>query len=127
MPQVLAIVSSPYWEELVRARVMDEVSARLIGITEQVFELEGKNDVTFTAIEAVFVTGDAPFQVEVRYTAGEDEYGRGEPFQPSKELRDLLADRIMGFVQKVLNDYVDGVSVWVRPYENTTFKERSWD
>ena len=56
---------------------------------------------------------EADIQLEVRYTAGADEYGRGRVFDPTLEeqqnLREELQDTIMLMTQK-------SVGVWTHPH-----------
>ncbi len=103
--------------------IINEIGTTLISLVEQFFKIEGRNDVAFTAVSAIATINEAPIQVEIRYTAGRDEYGQGKPFDPSEEEQELLASLIMGVVQGLtLGKYK--VSVWCKPYHNSVFKDK---
>jgi len=121
MPQVFMIVA-PKVQPLFTESVFHELSGILIGTVEGVFGLVGKEDVTFTAVPAMYVQGDADVQVEIRFTAGKDEYGRGEPFEPTEEQMQLLADSICVVLSMRAPKGIMSISVWVIPYHGTVWK-----
>jgi len=121
MPQVFMIVA-PKVQPLFTESVFHELSGVLIGTVEGVFGLVGKEDVTFTAVPAMYVQGDADVQVEIRFTAGKDEYGRGEPFEPTEEQMEVLANAICVVLGTRAPEGVTSVSVWVIPYYGTVFR-----
>ena len=71
-------------------KVIDEgwdfIAKCLVPIVEEVWGLENLNDVAVTVDSPVtFVFGEKDVQIEIRYTAGEDEYDQGKPFNPTME------------------------------------------
>jgi hypothetical protein len=100
---------------------LEEIGQALIKTVEEVFDLEGKNDVAFTAVNAAHTISEQPIQVEVRYTAGEDEYKRGKPFDPPESQRRMLADAINNRLKELLPPRINS-STWVKPYYHSTFK-----
>lgn len=123
MPQIFMIV-----DPSVKEGVSDKLAGlapALIETTERVFGLEGKDDVSFTAIAALVTVNEAELQIEVRYTVGEDEYGRGEPFEPSREQREELASELMVVTRAHLGGLVDWISLWIRPQRDSVFKLQS--
>lgn len=131
VPQVLMIVAPrlvPAFSEEDGEKRLEKIGQALISKTEQAYSLEGKNDVAFTAIPALCVIGDADIQLEVRFTAGEDEYGQGKPFEPSKTLMGALALALMDvLVEGLLSEVeppISSLSVWVIPLKGTLYKYR---
>lgn len=119
MPQIFMIV-----DPSVKKGVSDKLAglgSALIETTERVFGLEGKNDVASTTIGALSTVNEAQLQIEVRYTVGQDEYGRGEPFEPSREKREELASKLMAVAGAYLGGIVYRISVWVKPQRDTVF------
>ncbi len=101
--------------------LMNIIGQKLIKIVEDIFGIKGKNDVAFTVVPAIHTINEAPIQIEIKYTVGEDEYGKGEPFEPSKEQKELLAQEI----QKIMAKYPPqpcSASVWIRPQRESVFK-----
>jgi len=97
---------------------------KLISAVEKGFDLEGLNDVALTISAPVLHTrGEKDIQIEIRYTAGEDEYDRGKPFDPSLEeqgkLSDLIDLTLVNFFQK---HKLISVSVWCKPFYRSFFK-----
>lgn len=124
MPQVLMIVGSEICEKYSKETVytlMNIFGQTLIKIVEEVFGIEDKHDVAFTAISALHTINEAPVQIEIKYTVGEDEYGMGKPFDPPKEQREALATKIKEAMAKHIPAF-SSVSVWVRPQRESLFK-----
>lgn len=98
---------------------------KLVEAVEDVFDIKGLDDVAFTACEPAFCTkGEADVQIEIRYTAGQDEYNRGKPFNPSLKEQQLLAERIHEVFDKFLGGHRLphlSLSVWCKPYYNSDF------
>ncbi len=133
MPQIYMIIGSynfqgMYIPKKVLARTCFELLAsQLIEAVEEVFGIKGLDDVAFTACEPAFYTkGEADVQIEIRYTAGKDEYKRGKPFEPLEEEQDLLAERIRMVFGRFLEGYKLpqlSLSVWCKPFYNSSFKQ----
>jgi len=124
MPQVFMILSPEICEKHSKETIytlMNIFGQTLIKIVEEVFEIEGKHDVAFTAIPALHTINEAPIQIEIKYTVGEDEYGMGKPFDPSKGQREALATKIKEAMAKHMLEF-RSVSVWVRPQRESVFK-----
>ncbi len=125
MPQILLIVA-PKVQHLFNGedgkRRLDKLGWDLILETEGVYGLHGEEDVSFTAISAMHTIREADFQVEVRYTAGTDEYERGEPFEPTKKQMEELAEALItSFVVKEF-PIDSSLSVWIIAFKGTVFK-----
>ena len=124
MPQIYIIVESHVARVLMSQ--MHLLEPELVSAVEEGFGLEGLDDVALTIPAPAFYTkGEMDIQVEIRYTAGEDEYDRGEPFNPSLEKQELLNRRIgvifLNFFHKHnLQDF--SISVWCKPYYNSAFE-----
>jgi hypothetical protein len=106
----------------------DEVSAlgeRLMPVVEKGFGIQKEKDAAFTAVRAVATSGEADVQVEIRYTAGRDEYGRGRPFNPSLKVQKKLAGLIEKEFRAFLKDRglrAYSLSVWCQPHFGGFFK-----
>jgi len=123
MPQIFVILGPA----TIALFTNDEVGAlgeKLIPSVEEGFGIAGKNDVAFTAVRAVVTENEAAVQIEIRYTAGEDEYGYGKPFDPTEEEQIGVAKFIKKassafFKAKGLPEY--SLSVWCKPHYKGVF------
>lgn len=120
MPQVHITLGLGVEDDL-GIELIKEMGETLILIVEQFFKIEGKNDVAFTAISAIATKNEAPIQVEIRYTAGKDEYEWGKPFDPSEGDQLLLANRII-YANKHLTTGKFKTSVWCKSHHKSVFK-----
>ena len=124
MPQVYVIVTT-YAEDVLKKNI-SQLSSGLICTVEKEFDLEGEGDVALTIPAPVlYIKGEADVQIEIRYTAGEDEYNRGKPFDPSLKEQANLAERI----KKTFRNFslrhgltLLAVSVWCKPYYKSAFR-----
>jgi len=124
MPQIFVILGLGT-SSLFTDREADDLGRRLIPVVEKGFDIQKTKDTAFTAVRAVSTVGEADVQVEVRYTAGRDEYGRGKPFKPTlraqQRLIDLIKAEFMAFLRyHGLPGY--SLSVWCKPYCGGSFK-----
>jgi len=128
MPQVYIVLGSNCPSLLRRKKdKMDELADRFVATVEKSFCITGLNDVVYTVVEAHSTCGEADIQVEVRYTAGTDEYGKGFPFDPDEKTREALTEILYKEFSSFLeenhaqtSDY--SISVWVIPLRGTSFK-----
>jgi hypothetical protein len=125
MPQIYIILGSAT-KALFRDDEVGGLGEKLTFLVEEALCISGKNDAAFTAIRAVATENEADVQIEIRYTAGKDEYEWGEPFDLSEEQQKQIASIIKGgsfafFKDKGLPEY--SVSVWVKPYYKGVFVE----
>lgn len=115
MPQIFAILGpkTKYSFDEERSRLFGK---HLIPLVEEGFGVE---DVAFTAVRATSTINEADIQIEVRYTAGEDEYKRGKPFDPTKDEQEAVAKSLKKASETFFND--NGLpeystSVWTQPH-----------
>jgi len=123
MPQVFMIVGPALQEKFPKETVhtiLNVIGQTLIKVVEEAFEIEGKHDVAFTAVPALYVFKEADIQIEIKYTVGEDEYDRGKPFDPPTEQKELLIEKIKKKMKQTFPGY--SVSVWIRPQRESLFK-----
>ena len=123
MPQVFMMVGPKLHERFPKETLytlLNVIGQKLIGVVDEVFGIQGKHDVAFTAVKALHVINEAPVQIEIKYTVGEDEYGRGEPFDPPAEQKELLATKVKALMD--LNLPAFPASVWIRPQRESVFK-----
>ena len=125
MPQIHMTLTSHAHGVL--ASKLRSLALKLVSTVEKAWRLEGFSDVAFTALPpALFVLGENDIQIEIRYTAGEDEYDRGEPFDPSSEEQGRLAKQIRQvFLDFFSNHNLEclSLSVWCKPYYHSVFEE----
>lgn len=126
MPQIYAKVA-PRIQSCLTLGALALLDTELTRVVEEVFGLQGENDVAFSAENLVYIRGEALLQLEIRFTAGEDEYGKGEPFDPSRELKEQLANKLKKVAEQFLVRCYSGytipltVSVWVQPKKESVF------
>ncbi len=124
MPQIYVILG-PGTSALLTDSEVDDLGRRLVPVVEKGFGIQGTKDTAFTAVRAVVTFGEADVQVEIRYTAGRDEYGRGRPFKPTLRVQQKLIDLIEAEFRAFLKHYgLPGysLSVWCKPYCGGSFK-----
>ena len=120
MPQIFTIIA-PSVRSMFSEDVLNQLGPELIATTERVYGLEGKEDVTFTAIHAACVIGDADVQIEIRYTVGKGEYEPGVVFKPSRKQMHTLASALTETLKVSTSVRGRSLSIWVIPYEGTVF------
>lgn len=125
MPQVY-VIFGPATSGLLTVDEINDLGKRLIPVVEKGFGIEGTEDTAFTAVRAVATINEADVQVEIRYTAGTDEYDWGKPFEPTlqaqEDLTDLIRIEFREFLRHHgLSDY--SLSVWCKPYIGGFFNE----
>lgn len=105
----------------------NSIARYLIPIVEEAWGLENFNDVAVTvASPVIFVLGEKDVQIEIRYTAGKDEYGQGKPFDPTlEEQKKLIAQ-----IKQMWKEFLEGghfepllASVWCKPHYNSAFED----
>lgn len=128
MPQIYVILDSYLAKTFRPGEALDVFIQSLPRVVERHFDIEGRNDndIAITIIQALKTVGEANIQIEIRYTAGSDEYGTGEIFDPSSARQIALIEGIhklfknhpgFGFNAPALT-----LSVWCKPYRGGEFK-----
>jgi len=124
MPQIF-VIRKPGSRCLLTDREMIMLGRRLIPVVEKGFGIEGHNDVAFDDVVPENTINEADFQIEIRYTAGTDEYGWGKPFKPSVRRQEKVADLVEAEFRAFLkNRKVSDrtLSVWCKPFVGGYFK-----
>lgn len=124
MPQIKVYLNRMAADMIVD-ETFDVLSRSLIGAVETAFGLEGKNDVALDILDVRFTTNEAPVQIEVLYTAGEDEYGTGKPFDPNDAEKTNAIEAIRScFAEFIARNCIAAIvpSVWIRPQHGSKFK-----
>ena len=126
MPQIY-IIFGPETKKLTNSKEMVLILQRsLIGVVDNEFMLAGLHDTASTAVQALSIVDEADIQVEIRYTAGRDEYCRGKPFDPTLGEQGMLCAEIQDAVRRFLEAHnlpKWSLSVWCKPYYNSEFKQ----
>jgi hypothetical protein len=124
MPQIYMIITPRAKDVL--ADKLSLLGKGLISAVERGFGLEGLDDVALTVPAPVLYTdGEMEVQIEIRYTAGEDEYNRGKPFDPSSKEKEITIREIsQTFFHFFSIHELERLtfSVWCKPYYNSAFK-----
>jgi hypothetical protein len=125
MPQVYMILGPKASELRGLVQGLDGLGRCLIASVEEFLEIKGANDTAFTAVQALHTVHESDVQVEIRFTAGEDEYARGKPFELSLDDQ----DRLIEVVRMNFESYLHlvslpklSLSVWPKPYHGSRFK-----
>jgi len=129
MPQIYMMRNRTAGEVLLGNRQLEELGRILMRVVEEDFDLKGLNNVAFSVPELlVRADGEKDVQLEIRYTAGEDEYGWGRPFDPSLVDQYLLCEHLReAFLEFLRSHGLQhlSVSVWCKPHYSSAFK--AWD
>jgi hypothetical protein len=123
MPQIFVMLS-PFVQLSLGLRERDMLKYLDDAISPLVVSVWGvpEKDVAFSAMDLAYTRNEAHVQIEVRYTAGEDEYGTGTSFEPTKEKRGQLITEINWAVSESLREkYGFSCSAWTKPYKESTF------
>ena len=126
MPQIYAILDPHLADNYCKGDGLDVFFQTLKPVIEKRFGIEGADDIAITVVSAVRTVGEANVQIEIRYTAGTDEYKKGRPFDPSlKTQEDLIEDIHQSYLsyrrQRPASQALK-ISVWCKPYYNSAFK-----
>lgn len=126
MPQIYLKVSPDAQQRLAQhgtdtAAVGKILDQSLAAVVAEVWDVPF-HDIAFSAEDLVYTRGEADFQLEVRYTAGTDEYRRGKPFDPDDGEREKLADRIQKTAEARFAGLGYTISVWIKPSYKSVFK-----
>jgi len=116
MPQVLLMVKP----DVIQGRDLEALGQILITGVERTWP-ETKGDVTFSILFLACTIGEADVQVEVRYTAGGEEYIEGEVFDPSYERKGQLVDALLLGLRSMLPPNTS-FTVWVMPVKESVFR-----
>ncbi|MFA7252608.1 MAG: hypothetical protein WC027_02020 [Candidatus Paceibacterota bacterium] len=122
MPQVYAIIGKEAQRECTELEI-DAFLERVGLCVSKRFDIVEEQDIATTVIHAARTKGEAQIQIEIRYTAGTDEYGKGI-FDPSVEVQEALIDDIRRQFErhfKSLHRRVGRPSVWCKPYRGGAF------
>jgi len=123
MPQIKVYLNEA-GRKIVKPDTFNDLGICLIHAVETAFCIEGKNDVAFDIFEVAYTKNESPVQIEVLYTVGTDDYGRGELFDPPEEVRRSVTEKILWEFSdfRRLHSIAETTpSVWIRPQHNSTF------
>ena len=121
MPQAYVILGPRF--KLHSMTYFNDVMQGIMQSTESILGVPVKNDVALTVVQAVHTVNEADIQVEIRYTAGKDEYHTGRVFDPSASQRELLAKEILRIMREFFGSRFK-LSVWIKPYYKSLFVYR---
>ncbi len=102
-----------------------DMGIRLISAVEEAFGISGRDDVAFDIFKVLYTQNEAPVQIEVLYTAGTDEYGTGQIFDPDEDMKARAVELILkGFNEFLWARRIGSIvpSVWIRPQYKSVFK-----
>jgi len=116
MPQIYLMVA-PRIREAMNQATLQILNEKLSGVIVEEWKVP-EDDIACSAAALLYTHGEADLQVEVRYTAGADEYNWGRPFDPTEEEQKALAVRMQEVAKSVTKCTV---SVWPKPYYKCGF------
>lgn len=121
MPQVFIMIRPRVQNrEELQGEKLEALGQALMADVERTWP-ETREDVALSVVSLVYAFKEADVQVEVRYTAGEDEYGTGKIFDPSKEEKERLVAAMTKTLTDALSGCADSVSVWPIPIRDSVF------
>jgi hypothetical protein len=100
MPQIL-VTLGPKTEHSFGKEMAELFGKALIPIIEKGF---GVKDAAFTSVRATSTINEADIQIEVRYTAGTDEYKIGKPFDPTPKEQEVVRKSIKERAARFFSD-----------------------
>lgn len=124
MPQI-KVYLNPVARVFITESTFKDLYRLLTAAVEAAFGIEGKNDVAFDVFDVRYTANEAPVQIEVLYTAGEDEYNVGKPFDPDDdEKMAAFAGIRNSFTEFLARNHIATFtpSVWIRPQYKSLFK-----
>jgi hypothetical protein len=124
MPQIFVMLSLYAQQQLADAKelslFLDEVCETTTECVVQNWKVP-KEDVAASAMGLLYSSMEADVQIEIRYTAGEDEYDRGEAFDPCPNDQMLLNKAVLEELAKREHGLGLTFSVWCKPYRRSKF------
>lgn len=118
MPQIFVMLS-PKAQPVVNAAMCSKIDRLLTDTVAELWEVP-RDDIAFSVAHLTYTRGEADVQIEYRYTAGKDEYDRGQPFDPSEGKQKLLVDATLaGTIW--LNEHGLTCSAWTKPFYKSEF------
>ncbi len=125
MPQIYLKIA-PVAQSAMTQEVLKEIDEEF---SERIWTLWSipENDVAFSAENLIYTRGEADIQIEIRYTAGTDEYNKGELFDLDKGKQRLLSDSLGIVIKRILTqkNLSFSVSVWIKPSYHGIFRPPS--
>jgi hypothetical protein len=124
MLQIFLITAQPLSSKRAQG-ILKEIDGRITDIIQKKWKVP-ENDIAFSAVQLAYARGGADVQIEIRYTAGTDEYDRGSAFDPSEEEQTDLCIFIAIFVKAIFDREKLNltVSAWCKPFRGSVFKMR---
>jgi hypothetical protein len=124
MPQIF-LMMSPEMKSVVDHVILREFDEEITGLIASQWSVP-ESDIAFSAEFLAYERGEASIQIEIRYTAGSDEYEQGRPFDPNEERQRLLSVAIINAVKDIMRKKrkkvpVPAVSVWCKPFYRGLF------
>jgi len=130
MPQIYMIINDRAKKIIMKK--IDLFAPELVSRIEKTLGIDGLNDVALTIPSPVLYTyGEKDIQIEIRYTAGKDEYNQGKPFEISAEKQVKINQVIKKIFFDFFTNYHDllngsksslSISIWYKPYYQSCFE-----
>ena len=125
MPQIylkIAPVAQPAMTQEILERIDEELREKI-----RVLLNVPKDDIAFSAENLVYTRGEADIQIEVRYTAGTDEYSWGRPFDPDEGQQRALSGSLSVAIKEILaqKNLPFSVSIRCKPFYHGIFRPPS--
>jgi hypothetical protein len=126
MPQIFIMLSPFAQQKLADAKetslFLEELDMEVSQCISAMWKVPYE-DVATSVANLIYTRHEADVQVEVRYTAGEDEYDLGVPFDPTlEEQRKLVNVLEKGTANDLCSARHLTLSVWCKPYRISLFK-----
>ena len=123
MPQIKVFLDEKA-QQMISKDSFQYLAERLTIAVETAFGIQGENDVAFDVFHIVYARNEAPVQIEVAYTAGADEYARGQSFDPGEsEQKEAIVLIVTAFYEFLRKERLPEIkpSVWILPHYRSQF------
>ncbi len=122
MPQIFVMLS-PHAQDRFGADMenrLEEIDSVVTSLVISHWPVPAE-DVACSALNLSYTRNEADIQIELRYTAGQNEYESAQTFDPSIEQQIKLINEIQQAVGRLLEKDQMICSAWTKPYYTSKF------
>jgi hypothetical protein len=116
MPQIFIMFSPVAQRHL--ARSIGQTASTIKSVVTPIIMTEWgvpEDDIACSAMNLIFVDGEADIQIEIGYTVIDHEYVKGQPFEPLPEAQMRVVNRALNTLKDLVRPSELSLSCWTRP------------